>query len=155
MSTSVIPAVIDALVAQAAAALPSVNVFDGFGVVNDTGNYLMVGTDDPSQSVRSIAAQASQTTGPMGTSRPRDESGSIICAALAWNGNGNAKDARDAAFAVIAAVEALLRADPQLGLTGGPYLVAEMGDGFQLEQTQSDQGAEALVGFSVRFRARI
>lgn len=152
MATSVIPALIDALVAQSTTALPSVKVYDGLAVTNDPGDFLMVGVEDPDLESAASSATAEQSWAHS-TGTSRDESGEITCAALSWNGDGNLKTARDGVFAITAAVENLLRNDPDLGVAG--LLWTSFGSTVELSQGQGDMGADALVVFKVAFRARI
>lgn len=155
MTTSIIPSLIDALVTQADAALTTVNVSDGLLVSDDPGDYLMIGVDDPDGPSPANTAEATQDWGPMRPSpSSRNEQGTITCAALSWNGDGDAKAARDAAFTTAGAVSTLLRNDPTLGLS--PTLLwARFGSTLELSQTQDDDGASALVVFRVAFHARI
>lgn len=152
MATSVIPALIDALHAAATTALPSVKVYDGFGVTNDPGDFLMIGVEDADLETAASSATSEQSWAHA-TGTQRDEAGELTCVALSWNGDGNPKTARDGAFAITAAVENLLRADPDLGLTN--LLWTGYGSTVELSQGQGDTGAEALVVFKVAFRARI
>jgi len=156
MGTSVIPALIDALVTQASAALPAVKVFDGFGVSDSPGTTgtLMVGVDDPDTDQAASSGDGSQSMAVLATTRPRDQVGSLTCAALAWSGSTNQKAARDAAYGIVAAVENLLRADPTLGIGQPGRVVIQMGDD-RLSQNQYDKGCDALVIFTVNFKARI
>lgn len=153
MATSVIPALIDALFTQATAALPDVSVHDGYGVSEDPGNFLMIGVDDPDSQVAAFTSESSQAMATFGGTR--EQTGSVTCAALAWNGDGGnvgQKAARDAAYAIQATVEGLLRADPTLGVTpsNNRPLTAEMGDE-RLSQNQYDAGCDALLIFTVKF----
>lgn len=155
MATSQIPAIIDALVTAATAALPSVDVYDGFGNTEDPGNYLMVGVEDPNVTDAAFAASSSQSPATMSTSRSRDEAGSITCAALSWNGDDDPKAARDSAFATAAAVATLLRTTPGLGIAAGGMLVTSYGEQQSLSQNRTEDGAMALLIFSIQFRARL
>jgi hypothetical protein len=157
MGTSVIPQLIDALVSgltTSLAALP-VLVIDGYGTDDDPSDFLMIGIDDPLASGPAGAATAGQTPGPMATTRPRDQEGVVWCAAYSSNGDANQKTARDAAYSYMAAVEALLRSNPNLGIAAGGYFVAQMGDDERLMQNQDQNGAEAGLIFNVKFTARI
>src|SRR5690349_14077392 len=116
MTQSVVPGLIDALVSQAAAALPNVHVSDGAPVTDATGDFLMVGADSLDQAVNS--ATATQVPGPFGTGRPRDESGEVNLIAYSSNGDGNQKTARDAVYALSEAVAVMCRANPSLGVSG-------------------------------------
>lgn len=153
MATTVLPAVIDALVTKAKANLASVNVYDGFGVTADPGtDYVMVGVDDPDANDAGAAAEVQQGWANANYTA-RDEDGVIACAAVSWNGDSDAKAARDSAFATVNAFETFLRSDPTLGLAN--LLWAEFGSHMSLSQDQSQAGATALVIFRIHYRARI
>lgn len=152
MAVSVVPALIDALVDAAETALPDALVLDGLGVTDDPGDYLMIGVDDPdadggafSASGRQQWANANHTT--------RDESGEVTCAAYSWNGNGNQKAARDAAFTMVEALASACRTNPSLDVS--TLLWTDFGSDTNLSQFQGEWGAAALVVFTVAFRARI
>jgi hypothetical protein len=151
-NTSAVPALIDALVAQCTAALPSVIVADGVTVTDDDpGNWLMIGVDDPNADVATTATGQIAWADSNGTAL--DEMGDLTCLALSWNGDANPKAARDAAYATCAAVNGLLRTVPALGV---PVLLwARFGATQTLTQAQSGDGALALVVFTIHFRARI
>lgn len=155
MSTSVVPALIDALVTQLTAALPSVRVYDGYGVSDDPGDFLMVGVEDP-ESDNGEAARTDEEQIAFGSTRPRQEVGAIHMAALSWNGTGDQKAARDAVYAIAAAVANALRPDVQpdvLGITG--LNTVGYGASTALEQTQDTAGAKAALRFDVAFAAFI
>ena len=158
MATSAIPVLIDALVTQATAALTDRLVIDGFGVTDDANpNILMVGVDDPGAQTSAQSSETSQEAATLGTNRSRDQRGAITCAALSWTGDtstSNQKAARDAVYATLAAVENILRTDPSLGVTGFPLLVCQLGDE-RLSQNQYEDGCDALLIFTVNFRARL
>lgn len=163
MATSVIPGLIDAVVAQAGDALPDLLVLDGFGIPPssspDTGStaaFLMVGAEDPNDVGASLAANAEEVPGPYATTRPRDETGEIVLVALSWNGNMDQKAARDAVYETAGAVADLCRNDhntPHLGVTG--LLWTGYGSRSELSQNQTDQAAVAQLVFRISFRARI
>lgn len=153
MATSVIPALIDALVSAALAALPTTLVFDGIGMTDDPGDFLMIGVEDPDIEGAAFSADTRQEWASVGTGAPRDEQGEITCVALSWNGNSDPKAARDGAYAIAAAVENLLRANPSLGVAG--LLWTGFGSSSQLSQAQGSGGASALLVFRINFRARI
>jgi hypothetical protein len=157
MGTSQIPALIDALFSRATTALAasSVLVTDGYGVTDDPADFLMIGIEEPSIPAAGFAGSSDQVPGPMSTARPRDENGAVWCAAYSWNGDGIQKTARDAAYSYMAAVETILRADPNLGIASGGNFVAQMGDTQRLTQNQDSNGSDALLIFNVIFFARI
>jgi hypothetical protein len=152
MATSVIPALLDALIAAARTALPNLIVNDGFAVTNDPGDFLMIGVDDPDRPDAALAV-TSQQDWAHANYTTRDEEGDITCAALSWTGDTNQKISRDAVFATTTAVENLLRANPSLGLAN--LLWTSYGSSTQLSQWQDAEGSTALVVFQVHFRARI
>lgn len=155
MATSVVPALIDALVTAATAALPAVRVSDGVGATDDPGDFLMIGVEDPDLEGAAFSAETKQDWAAVGTGAPRDEQGEVTCVAVSWNGDGpeGAKAARDAAYAISAAVETLLRDTPALGIP--ELLWTSFGSSSQLSQAQGSGGASALLVFRINFRARI
>jgi len=157
MATSVVPLIIDALFDQATTALPDVAVFDGFQLTNTPGpDILMIGVDDGQSTSAATTSESSQTMATAGTPRSRTQTGSINCWALSWTGNATPKSARDRVYAIQAAVENILRADPSMGLAqpNGQVFVIQIGDE-RLMQDQEGSGAEALLTFTIAFEARI
>lgn len=153
MATSVVPDLIDALVANATTALPNIQVKDGIGVTTDPGtDYLLIGVDDASNHGASFAAESMQTWANANYTA-RDEEGDIVCAAVSWNGDSDASAARTAAYATVAAVENMLRTDPSQGVAN--LLWTSFGSRTQLSQDQDTSGANAIVIFRIHFRARI
>lgn len=156
MATTVVPAFIDAIVAGAATALPGLTVLDGFGSTDDPGDYLMVGVSDPDLEGADTGADAQQSWATVGRQGARDEQGEVTCVALSWNGSaGNAaqKQARDAAYVTVAAVEAFCRDDPTLAI---PTLLWNSAlTSHNLIQNQDELGTLAMVVFRIAFQARI
>lgn len=152
MSTSAIPDVIDALVTACTSALTNISVYDGWGVSDDPGDFLMIGVDDPDANNETNSG-SSQQDWANATGTKRNESGDISCAALSWNGDSDQKAARTAVFATTAAVEDVLRSDYTLGLP--TLLWTSYGTSTQLTQSVNSTGAMALVVFKVHFEARI
>lgn len=154
MATSAIPALIDELVARATTALPDVIVIDGDDPTDDSRDALFIGIEDPDDE-KATAARAQQEWPHIGHSA-RDQSGEILCAALAWNGNTSVKQARDAAYAMTAAIEDFLRAEPDLGLRDAAGVMwTGFGTREELIQFPTTSGATALLIFSIAFQARI
>lgn len=132
---------------------PEVLVIDGFGVTDDPTDFLMIGVDDP-DSVDSPAYSGDVTQEWANANyTARDEFGDITCAALGWNGDGDQKLARDAVRSITDQLEAAIRLNPPLNLP--TLLWTEFGTTLQLTQNQHDQGAEAIVVFHIKYRARI
>lgn len=153
MATSVVPDLIDALVSTSRTALPDVNVYDGVSVTLDPGDYLMVGVEDPDLEGAVFSADTRQEWATVGTGAPRNEEGDVTCVALSWNGDGDQKVARDAAYAIAAGLEDALRANPSLGVSS--LLWTGFGSSSQLSQAQGKGGASALLVFRIHFKARI
>lgn len=151
MTYSVVPGLIDALVAQATTALPNVYVSDGYPLVRDSGDFLLVGADDIDPAVNSATAQ--ESPGPFGTNRPRDEAGEISLVAYSVSGDEDPKAARDAVYACAQAVASLCRSTPTLGVTS--VLWTGYGSSSTLRQEQTSAGAQATLSFSISFRARL
>jgi len=153
MATSVVPALIDALVTQATAALTNVRVYDGYGVTDDPGDYLMVGCRDPDAEGPTEAARSTQEQMAFGSTRPRKEDGVIYMVARARSGDGNAKAARDAASAIQEALATVLRTTDNLGVTG----VLRLGNGADgvLLGDRDDYGAVATLPYEIAFEAAI
>lgn len=152
MAVSAWPAVVDALIAKATAALPGVRVFDAFGDSDDPGDFLMVGSNNADESGDVNAGEFPQDWANANHTA-RDEDGVVNCFALSWNGDGNQKAARDSVFATCEAVAALCRADPSLGV---PQLLwSSFGTRGTPSQGVDTQGALCAVEFQVSYKARI
>ena len=155
MATSVIPALLDALVAQAPAYMPAgVLVLDGAGLTEDPSNFLIVGISDldVGDDLGEAAEAAHEWVG-LGN-KARDQKGNVWCVAQAVSGDGVLKTARDAAYAIVAGVENLLRANPTLGVITGGWVRHGTAERFQQDYT-TDQGAVARVTFQIYFIARL
>lgn len=152
-TTSRIPAVLDYLTAAftAAATLggsPSapVAVYDGPVVTEVPAQLtLWVGVDDP-DSDAPVAAESESQWAAIGN-LAQDETITVNCVAEAWSGDIDVRTNRQAAFGIVAAVEALLRADATLGgtLPSGQCRVT----GRQLRQANVKEGGVARVAFRV------
>lgn len=152
MATSAVPALIDAMFTAFTAALTGVKVYDGFGVSDDPGDFLMIGVEDPDLEGFGFSADVKQDWANANYTA-REESGDIVCAALSWNGDGNQKVARDAVYATQSAVENVLRGNPSLGVS--TVLWTSFGTSAQLSQIQDHKGCAALLIFRIFFRAQI
>lgn len=160
MTVSVVPLLIDALVARCQDALPStVAVYDGMGVSDDPSDYVMIGVEDPFRDTES-ASESKQEWFEAGVGAKRSETGTILCAALAWTGDTNVKVARERVYDTANAIAAMLRAgepdnprDFSLGLDG--LLWTSYGTNSRLHQGQTDDGCFALVMFEIYFEAQI
>lgn len=151
MATSVVPALLDAIRTAATTALPNVLVMDGKGVTEDPGDYLMVGIQDPEADVP-VAATTSEAQQAFGSTKPRRESGSVYLTAESWNGDGDMKAARDAVYAIAAALADALRPD-NLAVPG--LHTAGYGESTTFRQGPTEYGVAAQLMLSVDFSAFI
>ena len=153
MGTSVVFALIDALVPRLNDALPA-HVYDAYGTVtDDPGDYLVIGYEDPDAD-RAISAEGQQSWAGLGANA-RDEEGTVVCLALSWNGDADMSEARAAVKAITDGVEAHLRADPNLGATVPGLLWTGYGTRWRLEQIPATDGAAVFFVFDIQFKARI
>lgn len=157
-TTSRVPALIDYLVttftaaATLGAAAPQVIVYDGPQVTaNPSPLALFVGMDDISAGGAAEAATSEQEWAGLGK-QARNEIVTVNCVAEAWSGETDVKTLRTAAYAIVAAVEDIVRTDPFSGLA----LFPDPGvTGHRLLQDNTPEGAVADVAFQVIFKSRI
>lgn len=157
MTVSAVPVVIDGLLTIARAlTLTNADVFDGQGLSGNTGNYLMIGVDDPDTDQATKSATSTQDWAHLNNFQ-RDQLGSVWCVAQAWTGDDDQKVARDAAYAIVNAFATAVRAAPDLGVV--PSALAYLLTGFagteDLDQQRASNGAVARVTFQISFHARV
>lgn len=175
--TEYIPDVITYLLTQAdtnaslGGATPPVVIIDGQAatqdvlVLNETGltQRLWVGsTGFVTSGQMDQAASAEQGFAFLDQARTRNDQIDVACAGEAIAGDGTMADARNGAFAVMAAVELMLRgspgtspASPGDATMGGLVQWSEVTGPVELEQGQITQGAVALVKFRVSAFVRL
>lgn len=147
------PVVYAALLSTAGTAFgATLRVVDGFDISDDPGDVMLLGVPSITDVNAITAGSFTQDPATLGTTRPRDETGTINGVVFAWNGDGNAATARSTAFGYLATLNAALRATPKLG-TSLAYLVAQLSAGDVLEDKQD--GANCAVSFTVAYKARI
>jgi len=153
MSTpSAIPQVIDALVASFKAALGDDAVYDGPGVSSASPQkYVLVGVADPDGEFMDEAASSTQEWAWLGHVQ-RDETLTVHCVAVAWNGDTDMKKARDDAFDVVRLVTDEIQADPTYGNQGVLWVQAV--SSISLRQLQDENGAIVYLPFDITIRAR-
>lgn len=145
---------IDKLVALFGAALPGVKVFDGPQVGSDWPNdWAMVGGDG-SVDEEEDAGRTVQTWNGLGA-KTRQEQLTITCAVGSSTGNAETsmKVSRDAALALLAAIETALRADPGLGNFTTGDGAAEMSEA-SLKYVTNTQGLAAVLVFTIAMPVR-
>jgi len=156
VSTSRIHAAIVALtaacVADSTLVARGTTISDGLPVSSDSASELLVIGGSPVES-DTLAGEGTQSwRSDGGTAAARDGEESILCYAVAATGDVDVSTTRAAAFAILAAVEALLRANYTLGLDG--VLSVEVSRvSYQLEQYAD--GTRVVVPFTVTVRSVI
>lgn len=152
-SVSIVPDLVDALLVQLAdrEGLADVLVVDGPDPIGDDSDQLLfVGMADPRGSGTDDNAGDFTQEWPNATAQSRSESGSVRCVAMAFDGSGVMKAARDAAFGIVAEVQALLWADTRLGVPG---VTKTSLTSVAWDQRMTDRGAMCAVLFSVDFNS--
>lgn len=160
MVTSRVPAVIDYLVIAfqssplLGAASPAVAIYDGPDVTAAPDQaQLWVGLDDPDSKAAVAAAESQQSWAALGN-QAKNEQIVIHCTAQAWSGGDDVRTARQAVYAVMAAVEQVLLADASLGGTVSTPGNAQV-SAAQLWQITGTPGAGARIVFEITAQARI
>ncbi|MGH3672194.1 MAG: hypothetical protein ACRDSH_16430 [Pseudonocardiaceae bacterium] len=152
MSSSRAPAAVDALVAAVTAGLPNSPVWDGPVPSGDYRDGVFIGYDgDPLGERESLAS--TQDWAGIGAKK-RTETIDILCAVVAVDGDGVPKKARDAAYALLAAVENVLRADPSLAQTPTPFIAAVTTPRLLWDWLET-AGLQARITFTVHIETRI
>ena len=156
MTSAAYPTVYAALVTAIDNAL-TVRVVDGYDISDDPGDVVMVGVPSLSSTTSIAAGSFSQVAATMGSTRTRDETGTINGVVMARNGDADATGAaadRTAAFGYVASIESALRTDPSLGLMPTfQRVVVQMSTGDVLED--KTDGATCAISFTVAYVARI
>lgn len=150
--TSRAPGALDALVAAVTAGLPNNPVWDGPQPSGDYRDAVYLGYDgDPVGEHRAMRS----TAGWAGIgAKKRTEHTDIVCAVVALSGDGVPKAARDAAYALLGAVESVLCADPSLGQVPTPF-VASIAEHDLLWDWLEMGGLQARITFTVHIETRI
>lgn len=154
MMTSRVPAAVDALleILRAAPGLADVTIVDGPPVTNLSPlKYVFVGWQ-PGGGTAVALTQQFNAAG----ARTRDETFEIACYAEARAGDTDIRSRRDEVFALLAEVEAALRATndaPTAPTLGGAVLWAHLTAG-DLTQVQAE-GSLAGLAFTITCQARI
>lgn len=132
-------------------ALVSVRVVRGRDISGETGDVVAVGIQEVEADWSSAGSlqQSIQTFGGN-----REEVGVVNGLVIAWNGNSDQDAACSAAFDHLAILEAAIRADPTLGLTGFDYVFVEWQSG-DIQESQSDEGAKTALSFTIAYKIRI
>lgn len=133
-------------------ATPAVTVVDGPENYNEAATLLLwVGLEDPDEQAPA-GAEAEQDWAGLGQLH-KDDMLRIPCVARAWSGAGDMRTVRTAAFAILGAVEDVVRSNASLG---GMVLVTLPGvTNVRLRQGNRSTGLIADVSFEIVAKARI
>ena len=160
--TSGIPQIIDRLVGWCSERPELVDagvlVVDGLGNVNDLGDYLHVGVDNPFGSGQVAAASSDQNWAGATPSIRREDEGSVTCTVVSNNPDGNQKAARDRVFMVAGVVQQMLREYIRLDPPGfEPIngLIKTSFGGLEYDQDNDQEGALAVLVFRSGFQMNL
>lgn len=148
------PAVVGAILARANAVLPAVRVVRGHDVSENADDTVFVALQDINDEDWTSAGTFRQTMQSFGGAR--EEVGSVNCMVYARDGGGDeAAQAActETALGYLAAIEADVRADETLGISGFDYVVAEMDSG-EIREIQAN-GASTALPFVIAYKIRI
>ena len=148
MTTSRIPAVIDALVSTLTSALSGVTVVDGPLINVPDGDYLTVGWTPDGETT-----SGQQDWAGLGN-RARNEQIDVPCYCDSFSGSTAVSARRTAAFTLMAAAENAVRNDPTLGGAIPNPGWAQIG-AYTERQEQTDAGLAVGVVFHVLVTTRI
>lgn len=152
-AASVVPQATDALISMFTAVLGAENVFDGAQPISDlVTNYVVVGASDPFDVNFDEAATSDQGWQWLGLQH-RQETFTVNCVAVSWNGDANPKTARDGAFTIMQALTNQMMTDPTLGLPELTYITKISGT--KMRAGQDADGAFVSLQFGVEFWARL
>ena len=155
MATSAIPLVLTGLY-NVGSALANVTATYGPGITGADGDQLWIGVDDPDSLDPKQAAAETQKWANTGAGRSRDAEGTVTCVVAAETGDGTSAgllDTATRAFSILGAFETAIRADITLG--GIATLLWAETEDIDLSWNQTDQGAYALITFTIHYLARI
>lgn len=146
MSSSSIPRAIDGLISilHADKTMSAVAIIDGQPTTDLPGDYIAIGYADDS----STSITGTQDPIALGNLR-REEKYTISCEVSSWVGTTVMKTARDRAFAILANVERIVRAD---GTLNGSVIFADFGSALNVTQIQTQQGAVVTITFDIAIK---
>lgn len=150
--SSRVPAVLDALLALWRAQLDeTVTVTDGPQITDAAlQRVVCVGWDGDDEG-DGEAVTWTQAYRGLGAG-VKDETITVTCVAICWNGGDTVRTARDDVYALFAEIEASVRDDTSLGLA--PPSIAAITTG-RLHQEANSDGVMARLPFTVEVQTRI
>lgn len=151
MSVTAAPELITNLVAalKAAPSLSNCVIYDGPEISSEyPNNWIAVGHDGTDDG-EVIMHSARNEYGPLGAKKMYED-GSINCALTAWTGDTDTPSARAAGFALLNAVDTVIRTDPSFG---GVVLYSGL-ETHQASYVQSNAGLGLSILFTIFYKAR-
>ena len=153
---TLLPDVIDALIALFGANSMGATVFDGYSATADEPNlYVMVGVENPDITSGASSGGTDQTWAYVGAQangrRQRNENITVNCGIVSWDGGSSQKNVRDKAFQLFQSLTDAIEHDPTLG---GIVLFVSGISNFRLMQNSSETGVSSIITFTVQAQAR-
>jgi hypothetical protein len=160
VQTSAVGGAIDYLVTAATAAFPGILVLDGPPRSTDQEDVLdvvAIGWDGNDEAVTD-AVDGTQDYAALNRVLTKDDTFTIVCSVMHWDGTDAVKNSRNGALALLATFEKLMRGNGGVGTgdatLGGAVLFAGIGS-YSLAYTSGPNGAACRVIFHVVCRARL
>ena len=146
------PTVVTAIITRANAVLPSLTVSRGQPLTQTSGDLVAVALQDIDDLEWTSAGTFRQSMQSFGGKR--EEVGFVNCLVVARDGGADQSAATTTAAGYLASIEADIRADNTLGITGYDYVVAEMDSG-EIREIQAADGASTALPFVISYKIRI
>ena len=151
MAITAFPLLIDAIVAalRAASSLSTATIYDGIEIdSSDPTNWISIGHDG-SEDGEVVAANLRNEYKQLGA-KSMFEDGSINCTLSSWTGDTNLSVCRTSAYALLSAVDTVIRTDPSFG---GVVLYSGL-ESHTPTYVQTSQGAAVQINFTIYYKAR-
>lgn len=151
MATTALPHFIDAVIAafRAAPSLSGIRIYDGIEVdSSDPTSWISVGHDGTEEG-EVVMANVRNEYKALGA-KSMFEDGSLNCSLVCWTGDTSLSSCRVGAYALLDAVDTVIRSDPSFG---GVVLYSGL-DTNTPTYMQTNQGAAVQINFSIVYRAR-
>lgn len=151
MATTALPHFIDAVITalRAASSLSGVRIYDGIEVdSSDPTNWISIGHDG-TEDGEVVMANVRNEYKALGA-KSMFEDGSLNCSLVSWSGDTDLSTCRIGAYALLDAVDTVIRTDPSFG---GVVLYSGL-DSNSPMYMQTNQGSAVQINFSIVYRAR-
>jgi hypothetical protein len=145
------PLIVSSLITNlgAAASLSGVRVFDGSEVdLSYPKDWIAIGHDGSFDSSFMQIGSVSNT--PFAFTDLHSEEGSINCVVTAQDGTTKFSGLRTRAFALLSAIDTVIRADTTFGGNGFYSILGT----YSVNQLQTDMGAAVQIDFSISYQAQ-